>query len=146
MKMKICLFLTFLLSFLGLQVCCGCLWVVLDSCGWFLIIVHTLVDYARVCDYPQKATTILNHLQSPSTNRNHLKPQKNNKNVNKKDKKRIKFNFDSKGLFICCFEYGIGFVVACFLTPYKTKSSEREVQIAIPQLLLKSYIKILIKI
>ena len=58
--------------------------------------------YTKVCNNPQPTTTIHNHPQPSTTTHIHLQPQKGYKN----DKKRINFNFRSKGLFICSSQYG----------------------------------------
>ena len=58
---------------------------------------------------PQPSTTTHNNPEPPKTIHNHPQPPtfiQNHKKENKKDKKRINFNFRSKGLFICSSEYG----------------------------------------
>ena len=83
----------------------------------------TILNYPQLSttthNHSQPSTTIHNHPQPPTTTQNHPQPPKtihnhpqpptfiqNHKKDSKKDKKRINFNFRSKGLFICSFEYG----------------------------------------
>ena len=64
--------------------------------------------YTKVCNHPQLSTTTHNHPQPTTTIHNRPQPPTfihSHKKHNKKNKNRINFNFHSKGLFNCSFEY-----------------------------------------
>ena len=84
---------------------------------YFSCLVYTFTSsYAKICNHPQPSTTTQNHPQPLTT----TERSKDNKRITK----RINFNFHSKGLFLCSFEYHSH---CLFLGVYNIRQPVREV-------------------
>ena len=102
---------------------------------------HNQPQPATTIHHPQPPATTHNHPQSPTTTHNHP----HSSTTTKKDKKRINLNFRSKVLFIYFSEYGSHCLFLNTLCIRSSSQCEKFFKTAVPQLLLKPYMKILMK-